>query len=181
MRPSGSRRLFSPPVSAGSRGTISRASSLEAFHGPSGSRMRMLKRRPSPSMSSRTRLCAGGIHTRADIKDAAVEAARDVGVEAVAVQQLVDEIEAGAGARELGRVDITVDPEGGFVAVIAVRERGDGGEPDVTTHKAQAKAHEPHQGRVALGECVQQRGERRVTVITVKTDIRHGDPPSRYG
>jgi len=81
---------------------------------------------------------------------------------------VIEEAQARGRGGELGRVDVAVDPEGGFVAGLArggVRGRD---QPDVAPLVAPAEARNREEVGPAAGEAVQDLGELGIAVEPVE-------------
>ena len=166
---------------------MSRRSRSDTFHGPFGSGTRIVSTRPSPSMSSRRspadRLLVVGVGPRAraddlrhvgerpfravrieartDVENARIEAARHVLVLAVTGDEVVQQIQARHRSRDLGRVDVAVDPQRGLVAIVAGVEARRGREPDVAALEAAADALDAQEARDARRRARAARGSGR--------------------
>ena len=114
-----------------------------------------------------------GVHARTEVEHARVERAGDLRILAVALDQVLQEIDAGDRRRDFGRVDVAVDPERGFVQRIARRAVRDGDDPDVPVLVTAADRLDADELRVLGGECTKQLGELLVAIEAVELDARH--------
>ncbi len=170
-----------------------------SFHSPFASRMRICRMRPSPSMSSTVRpsissssygygrvlradpfrlvgerpFGAVRIDPRTDVERAGVERARHVRVLAVLRDERLQEIQARRGGRDLGRVDVAVDPERRLFRGRAGRGVGDGQHPDVAALVALADRFDGDELRDFGGERLEDRRELGVAVEAVEGDGGH--------
>jgi hypothetical protein len=115
-----------------------------------------------------SQLGAVGIEARDHIEGAGVEHSRYAVVPAVATEEVVEKVERGGAAGDLGGVDIGVEPQRRLLLGGAGVQVGDGGEPDVAALIGLADALQPQQLGPALGPSLQQRAELVVAVETVE-------------
>src|SRR5215470_12683133 len=95
---------------------------------------------------------AVGVYARTDVEHARIQRARDVGIAAVTADQVVEEVHRGSRCRDLGRVDVAVDPEGGLVEGGPAGRVCHGGKPDVPALVALAYRLQSNEFRILGGE-----------------------------
>jgi hypothetical protein len=117
---------------------------------------------------------AVGIDARADVDRARVEQSRHLRVVAVSALERVQVAEARGGRRELGRVDVAVHPERGLVRGRSGRGVGDGDDMDVASLMAPADRFDGEEGRLALREPLEDRGQ-----VAMPVESDRSEAPSR--
>ena len=113
------------------------------------------------------------IDPRTDVERAGVERARHVRILAVLRDERLQEVEVGRRRRDLGRVDVAVDPERGLLRRRTGRRAGDGQHPDVAAFVALADRLDRDEIRMFGGEGLEDRGEVGVAVEAVEGDGGH--------
>ena len=113
------------------------------------------------------------IDPRAEVERARVERARDVGILAVLRDERVQEVEVRGRRRDLGRMDVAVDPERGLFGGGTGRGVGDRQHPDVAAFVALADRFDRDELRIFGGEGLQERGEFGVAIEAVEGDGGH--------
>ena len=105
------------------------------------------------------------VEAGADVEGPGVQAAGDLGIAAVPLEEGVQEEQEGAGGGQLPGVDVAVHPQGGLLRVRAGGAVGHRGQPDVPPLVAGAQALQAQQVRAGLGVGPQEAGEVLVAVV----------------
>jgi hypothetical protein len=70
-------------------------------------------------------------------------------------------------------MDIAIHPESRLLRIISGLEVGHGHEPNIPTFVTFANRFQLHKVRILFGIRLQDRGQFRITIKTIKPDIRH--------
>ncbi len=118
-------------------------------------------------------LSAVGVDAWADVVGPRVEDICDGRLQAKACRQLLDEVEAGAGRRDLAGVDVAVDPQRRFLRGRAGGEIGHSCQPDVTPFVALADARYLDEVGIFGGVGVEKACQVFVAVVGIEANVRH--------
>ncbi len=133
----------------------------QAFDLVVGGRVRAGARTDESGAVGKRPFGAVGIDARADVEGARVEGAGDVAILAVLRDQHLQEVQVRGGGRDLGRVNVAVDPERGLFRRGSGRGVGDGQHPDVAALVALADRFDRDELRVLGGVGVEDRRRTR--------------------
>jgi len=113
------------------------------------------------------------IDARAHVEGARIQATGDGLVLTVARGQTPDQVQARAGRRHLGSVDVAINPQRRFLLRRPGLEIGDRCQPDITAFVTLAQAFQPDQIGEFLRIGVQKRGKLLVAVEAIESNGRH--------
>jgi len=108
-----------------------------------------------------------------DVENAGVQRPGDIGIAAVLGYQLIQKVQIGSRRRDLGRVNVAVNPECGLVDGGTGRTIRDADQPDVPAFVTLADRFERYQLRMLGSERMNDLGQLGVTDKVVKADGRH--------
>ena len=91
----------------------------------------------------------------------------------MAANQLIEQVQTGAGRSNLSSVDVAVDPKGWLLAAFAGRAIGDGHQEDIPTFVAVPDTLDLDEAWILAGVLMQEPRELFIPIVPIEAYVNH--------